>query len=98
MSAPLPVLSRKSSRPSISPRGTLGYTSGSGAVTPVSATSTPGSAPGHTRSSSFAGGSFGKAEFHKQQAEFGKYAEDDEEDYDDVFAKPSNTCKHSSCF
>jgi hypothetical protein len=89
MSAPLPGLSRKSSRPSISPRGTLGQTSGSGAITP----SGPGSAPGHTRSGSFASGSFGRAELQKQQAEFGKYAEDDEEDYDDVFAKPSNTCK-----
>jgi len=93
MSAPLPTLSRKSSRPSISPRGTLGQTSGSGVVTPISATSAPGSASGHTRSGSFASGSFGRAEFQKQRAEFGKYAEDDEEDYDDVFAKPSNTCK-----
>jgi hypothetical protein len=98
MSAPLPGLSRKSSRPSISPRGTLGHTSGSGAVTPVSATSVPGSAPAHTRSGSFANGSFGRAELQKQRAEFGKYTEDDEEDYDDVFAKPSNTCGWLSPF
>lgn len=90
LSAPLPSLSRKRSRHSISPRGTLSLASGSGAATPTSA---PGSAPGHSRSGSFAGGSFGKAEFQKQRTEFGKYTEDDDEDYDDVFAKPGNTCK-----
>lgn len=94
-SAPLPALSRKSSRPSISPHGTLAQTSGAGALTHVSSTSNPASAPGHTRSGSFASNSYGIAEFKKQRAEFGKYTEDDEEDYDDVFAKPSNTCRCS---
>lgn len=88
MSAPLPSLSRKTSRPSISPRGTLGSSSGSGVVTPVSSTSS-----GHHRSKSFANGSLGKSEFQKQQTEFGKYAEDDEEDYEDVFGKPNVTCE-----
>ena len=90
MSAPLPSLSKKSPRPSISPRGTLGHSSGSSAATPVSATS---STAGHTRSASFASGSMGRAELQKQQAEFGKYAEDDEEDYDDVFGKPNASCE-----
>jgi hypothetical protein len=90
MSAPLPSLSRKSSRPSISPRGTLGSSSGSGVVTPVSTSS------GHHRSNSFANGSLGKADFQKQQAEFGKYAEDDEEDYEDVFGKPNASCEYAN--
>lgn len=89
MSAPLPGLSRKSSRPSISPRGTLGSSSGSGVVTPVS---------GHHRSNSFANGSLGKTDFQKQQAEFGKYAEDDEEDYEDVFGKPNASCEYANLF
>jgi len=88
LSAPLPGLTRKTSRPSLSPRGSWGTSAGSGAVTPVSATS-----GGHVRSGSLAG-SFGKAEAKKvqNQAEFGKYAEDDEEDYEDVFGKPNATC------
>lgn len=88
MSAPLPSLSRKSSRPSISPRGTLASSSGSGVVTPVST--------GHHRSNSFANGSLGKADFQKQQAEFGKYAEDEEEDYEDVFGKPNASCEYAN--
>lgn len=41
------------------------------------------------------GGSFGRAEAKKaqNQAEFGKYAEDDEEDYEDVFGKLNATCE-----
>jgi len=35
----------------------------------------------------------GRAELQEQQAEFGKYAEDDEEDYDDVFGKPNASCE-----
>jgi hypothetical protein len=40
-------------------------------------------------------GSFGRADAKKaqNQAEFGKYTEDDEEDYDDVFGKPNATCE-----
>ncbi|KAF8957280.1 hypothetical protein BDZ97DRAFT_1924766 [Flammula alnicola] len=82
VSAPLPGLSRKASRPSISPLGSLGPSSGS-----------------HSRSASLASapianaGSFGRAEAKKaqNQAEFGKYAEDDEEDYEDVFGKVNAT-------
>ncbi|KDR82414.1 hypothetical protein GALMADRAFT_220413 [Galerina marginata CBS 339.88] len=80
LSAPLPSLSRKPSRPSINPLGSLGPTSGS-----------------HTRSGSLvsaplgSSGSFGRDEAKKlqNQAEFGKYTEDDEEDYEDVFGKPN---------
>ena len=39
------------------------------------------------------GGSFGRVEAKKlqNQAEFGKYTEDDDEDYEDVFGKPNGT-------
>jgi hypothetical protein len=38
-------------------------------------------------------GSFGKAELQRMQnqAEFGKYAETDDEDYDDVFGKSNGS-------
>ncbi|KAF8158498.1 hypothetical protein B0H34DRAFT_709124 [Crassisporium funariophilum] len=85
LSAPLPSLSRKASRPSISPLGTIGPSSGASSAT-------------HVRSGSLAtplgsAGSFGRAEAKKvqNQAEFGKYTEDDEEDYEDVFGKPNAT-------
>ncbi|KAJ6602259.1 hypothetical protein B0H10DRAFT_2178892 [Mycena sp. CBHHK59/15] len=53
----------------------------------------------HSRSSSFAGtgiglgGSVGRAEARRalNEAEFGKYAEDDDEDYEDVFGKPNGS-------
>ncbi|KAJ7457589.1 hypothetical protein B0H11DRAFT_1818203, partial [Mycena galericulata] len=53
----------------------------------------------HSRSSSFAGtsvgigGSVGRAEARRMlnEAEFGKYAEEDDEDYEDVFGKPNGT-------
>ncbi|KAJ7605514.1 hypothetical protein DFH06DRAFT_1067851 [Mycena polygramma] len=53
----------------------------------------------HSRSSSFAGtsvgigGSVGRAEARRvlNEAEFGKYAEEDDEDYEDVFGKPNGT-------
>jgi len=40
------------------------------------------------------GGSLGKAEAQKLQyaSEFHKYAEDDNEDYDDVFGKANGSC------
>ena len=85
VSAPLPSLSRKPSRPSISPLGSLG---------PSSASSYS-----HSRTGSLAtplgAGSFGHAEAKKlqNQTEFGKYTEDDEEDYEDVFGKPNATCE-----
>jgi hypothetical protein len=39
------------------------------------------------------GGSFGRAEVRRlqNQTEFGKYAENDNEDYEDVFGKISGT-------
>ncbi|TFK39077.1 hypothetical protein BDQ12DRAFT_630265 [Crucibulum laeve] len=78
LSAPLPGLNRKPSRPSLSPiQSSMAGT--------------------HSRSSSLAGGSFGKAEARKlqNQAEFGKYTEDDDEDYEDVFGKPNGmTMEH----
>ena len=79
--APLPDLTHKRSRPSLN---TIGPASGS-------------TTPHHARSSSssYAGpssGSFGRSEARRlhSQPEFGKYAEDDDEDYDDVFGKPAN--------
>ena len=87
VSAPLPSLSRKSSRPSISPLGSLG---------PSSASSYS-----HSRTGSLATpGSFGHAEAKKlqNQTEFGKYTEDDEEDYEDVFGKPNATCELAGLF
>ncbi|GJE91912.1 Pkinase domain-containing protein [Phanerochaete sordida] len=74
--APLPGLAHKSSRPSLN-----ALQSGS---------STPGR--GHNRSSSFVssnGGSAGRAEARRlySQLEFGKYTEDDDEDYEDIFDK-----------
>ncbi|KAJ7202878.1 hypothetical protein GGX14DRAFT_653362 [Mycena pura] len=55
----------------------------------------------HSRSTSFTGtsgsvgigGSMGRAEARKvlNEAEFGKYAEEDDEDYEDVFGKPNGT-------
>ncbi len=74
--APLPSLSRKPSRPSLNPLS-------SGAPSPRL----------HSRSSSFAspGGSFGRSEARRlhSQPEFRKYTEEDDEDYEDVFGKPS---------
>ena len=91
--APLPELGRRSSRPVLSP-----LTAAPGYPGPLSARSHSTS---HSRSSSFVGstnGSFGRAEVKKleQQSEFGKYAEDDDEDYDDVFGKPNGTCEHAN--
>jgi hypothetical protein len=39
------------------------------------------------------GGSVGRAEARRvlNEAEFGKYAEEDDEDYEDVFGKPNGT-------
>ncbi|KAG6335620.1 hypothetical protein ID866_3477 [Astraeus odoratus] len=78
-SAPLPGLSRKTSRSSISP---------------ASQTALPsGHTRSHSRSSSFVGssgsGSFGRSEARRAASshEFDKYAEEDNEDYDDVFGK-----------
>ncbi|KAF9241075.1 hypothetical protein BU15DRAFT_87319 [Melanogaster broomeanus] len=85
LSAPLPGLSRKSSRPSLSPAAPNGPP--------------PGSMRSHSRSSSFVGsgssgtGSFGRSEAKRVTSapEFDKYAEEDDEDYDDVFGKVGGT-------
>ncbi|KAF8558280.1 kinase-like protein [Imleria badia] len=85
VSAPLPSLSRKPSRPSLSPAGANGPP--------------PGSLRSHSRSSSFVGsgssssGSFGRSEAKRVASshEFDKYAEEDDEDYDDVFGKVNGT-------
>lgn len=80
--APLPGLTHRRSRPSLH---TLGP-SASGSSTPH-----------HSRSSSSSyvgpsSGSFGRTEAKRlaSQPEFGKYAEEDDEDYDDIFGKPAN--------
>ncbi|TCD65509.1 hypothetical protein EIP91_002557 [Steccherinum ochraceum] len=86
--APLPDLSHRKSRPSLNPLGPSG-----------SSTATPH----HVRSSSTShagpsSGSFGRTEARRlaSQPEFGKYAEEDDEDYDDIFGKPANgTASHS---
>ena len=87
LSAPLPVLSRKASRPSLSPVNV----SGGGLFGP------PPTRPGHSRTSSVTpgsstSGSFGRSDAKRinGQSEFDKYTEDDEEDYDDVFGKPNS--------
>ncbi|KAL4249212.1 non-specific serine/threonine protein kinase [Abortiporus biennis] len=84
--APLPGLAHRRSRPSISPI--------------VAPSPGPSSAhhSAHGRSSSYVGpsgpstGSFGRTEARRltSQPEFGKYTEDEEEDYDDVFGKLLN--------
>ncbi|KDQ62037.1 hypothetical protein JAAARDRAFT_189411 [Jaapia argillacea MUCL 33604] len=93
--APLPELSRKRSRPSLN-----------AVIVPSSRSPTPGpsSARSHSRSSSFVGqrsgsgsGSFGRSEAKRSLSggsEFDKYAEEDDDDYDDVFAKPNGTSNH----
>ncbi|KAI0060355.1 hypothetical protein BV25DRAFT_1917717 [Artomyces pyxidatus] len=78
--APLPELSHHQPKPSLSPM--------------MASTAFP--ARSHSRSPSFAGsgsGSMGRSEARRlqSQSEFGKYAEDDDEDYDDVFGKPNAT-------
>ncbi|PFH54052.1 hypothetical protein AMATHDRAFT_53856 [Amanita thiersii Skay4041] len=84
-SAPLPDLNKKPSRSSLSPLLVPSAPSNG----PISA-SHMGS---HSRSSSISGtgGSFGRSESRqfRNDSEFGKYAEDEDEDYDDVFGKPN---------
>jgi hypothetical protein len=83
LSAPLPELQRKSSQQNVN----LSSAPAATAFNP----SPTGSFGSHTRSTSLAGsgGSFGRAEARRlqSQAEFGKYAENDDEDYEDVFGK-----------
>ncbi|KAF8489636.1 kinase-like protein [Russula emetica] len=64
-------------------------------ITPLSASpfTAATTARSHSRSPSFAGsssGSYGRSEARRLTSqEFNKYAEDDDEDYDDVFGKPN---------
>ncbi|OBZ71172.1 Cytokinesis protein sepH [Grifola frondosa] len=79
MTAPLPSLSHRRSRQSLSPIGPSGG---------------PSSGRSHSRSSSFVNpDSFGRVEARRlrSQSQFGKYTEDDEEDYEDVFGKINGT-------
>jgi hypothetical protein len=89
LSAPLPGLS-KPSRSSLNP-----ITAAAGPPFGPPSASARGL---HSRSSSFVGtlsggGSFGRAEARRiqSQTEFGKYTEEDEEDYEDVFGKSNGT-------
>jgi hypothetical protein len=67
-------------------------------VTPLAASpfTGPAGTRSHSRSPSFAGssgGSFGRSDVRRLASqEFNKYAEDDDEDYDDVFGKPNGSC------
>ncbi|KAF9468656.1 hypothetical protein BDZ94DRAFT_686290 [Collybia nuda] len=88
LSAPLPTLMKKASRPSLSPIATPTSTFGPSSVGLAT----------HSRSASLAaplgsGGSFGRTAGRSAQnhAEFGKYAEDDDENYEDVFGKLNGT-------
>lgn len=84
-----PELARRNSRPSLSP---IRFPS---APLPGPPSGTMRSS--HSRSSSFvgtigsSGGSFGRAEAKRARStsEFDKYAEGDDEDYEDVFGKPN---------
>jgi hypothetical protein len=85
-SAPLPNLNKKASRSSLGPL-----------ITPSGASNGPLTGlPSHSRSSSTTG-SFGHSEARQLQSqtdlEFGKYAEEEDDDYDDVFGKPSGASK-----
>lgn len=81
MTAPLPDVKQQSLSP---------------LVQPIQLPSRPKSARSHSRSSSSAG-SFGRSEARRvssKSAEFNKYTETDDEDYDDVFfAKPTGASK-----
>jgi hypothetical protein len=69
-------------------------------VTPLSASpfTGPTNTRSHSRSPSFAGssnGSLGRSDVRRLASqEFNKYAEDDDEDYDDVFGKTNGSCAY----
>ncbi|KAJ6466208.1 hypothetical protein C8R45DRAFT_483404 [Mycena sanguinolenta] len=90
----------KPSRPPLSPLVTVSPVAGPASASnppPPANPTTPSIRLSHSRSSSFAGagmgGSVGRAEARRllNEAEFGKYAEEDDEDYEDVFGKPNGT-------
>ena len=81
MTAPLPGLAHRRSRPSLS-------------VIATGSTSGPSSARAHSRSSSFVGNeSFGREQARRLQKDLDldKYADDEDEDYEDVFGKANGT-------
>ena len=81
MTAPLPGLAHRRSRPSLS-------------VIATGSTSGPSSARAHSRSSSFVGNeSFGREQARRLQKDLDldKYADDEDEDYEDVFGKTNGT-------
>ncbi len=83
MTAPLPGLAHRRSRPSLS-------------VMAVGSTSGPASARAHSRSSSFIGNdSFGREQARRLQKDLDKYADDEDEDYEDVFGKTNGTAAHA---
>lgn len=87
-SAPLPNLSKKASRSSLGPL--IAPSGGSNGPLPI-----------HSRSASAtSSGSFGPSEARQLQSqtdlEFGKYAEKEDDDYDDVFGKPSGASKFAN--
>jgi len=86
---------KKAIRPRLAPVKSAGTTLAQ-ATTPTTVTPpasiSAGSAMGHRRSSSLSGGgSFGRSEALKiqSQSELDRYTESDEEDYEDVFGKPT---------
>lgn len=99
MTAPLPELARKRSRPSLAPIAP-GSSLMFGGPQSASSTSLRSGSGGHVRSASFVGpfsasspGSVGRAEARRMLSatEFDKYTEGDDEDYEDVFGKPNGT-------
>ncbi|KAG6902525.1 hypothetical protein C0995_015343 [Termitomyces sp. Mi166 len=82
LSALLPILSRRPSRPALTPITPAGPSFGSNSAVAQGS---------HSRSSSLtpgSAGSFGRVEARRAQEQaFGKYAEDDDDNYEDVFGK-----------
>lgn len=94
LSAPLPTLNRKPSRPALNPvTAPAGPSFGpNSAVVQGSHSRSVSSTPG-------SGGSFGRAGARRAQEQaFGKYAEDDDENYEDVFGKLNGSCVYTSRF
>jgi hypothetical protein len=85
------ALRQKPSRPQLAAISTpLSPISGPASARSYSA---PYGAPhSHSRSTS-SGGSYGRGEAETKLREFVKYAEDEEEDYDDIFGKANSTGK-----
>lgn len=87
---------RRPSRPALAPVSSPAAVAAAAGPSSARSYSQP-HAHAHARSASFVGsggsssGSFGRAGAEAMQNEFGKYAEDDDEDYDDVFGKANGT-------